>query len=1802
MAPTSVPIASARHRAFRFRFPAVAGLCLLLALPAAAQRQAEPLGRGMVAVRNSSTVVHVGWRLLAGDPAGVTFNLYRSADGGAPVKLNAQPLATTTDYTDTPPNLSTTAYRYHVRAVTGGVEGPASAAATLPANATIGRYLTVPIQAPPGAAPPYDVKFCWVGDLDGDGEYDFVVDRHSTTSSTDHQYLEGYLRDGTFLWRVDMGPNSVDKYSIEPGSSAISVGAHDNVTVYDMDGDGKAEVLVRTANGVVLGDGATVTAADETTQFISMLDGMTGAERSRAPLPNPYLVDGPLAGHMAIQYCDGRTPSLVFEAENRVGSGGFNMIVSTWGWDASARSLALRWSWQRGSTPASDFHQIRIADVDNDGKDEFVEGGFTLDDDGTLLFDTELSHGDRFQTADIDPQRPGLETFAIQQDNPTLLTTALYEAGTGRMIRRWYAPNVVDVGRGDAVDLDPRHLGVELYSTQPGMFNARGERIGDNKPWPSLGIWWDGDLRREFMTGAGSTQMPPVIDKWDYLNASSFRLYTIYSEGVHQPYAGRPPFFGDILGDWREEIVLVANDYNSLRVYTTNSAATNRLYCVMQNPAYRMQTTAKGYVQAPYPDFYLGEGMSPPPPPPVVPADLVWTGTAGPAWDAGVTANWSAAGAASVFQDGRSVLFDLGGANAMPVTLAGVLRPAAVTVHAPCAYVFSGAGSLGGAMTLVKAGAGLLQLDGAHTFTGRTTVWDGDLRVNGSLASPVTVHGGTWGGVAAAGTTGGRVSGTGTLAAGVVVADGGAIVPGTGGTAAGTLTVAGSLACAGSAVMVFDLAATPAGASDLVQVNGNLTLSGSNTFILRGTPAPGTYTLVRYTGALGGGLANLVVEAPAGLAVTLANPAGSIQAVVAATRSPATVVWSGQNGTAWDLNTTANWTRGGAADVFVTGDTVRFDHTATAPGTVQLTNTMLPAATTVEGAADYQITGPGGIGGGGGLAKSGTGRLTMLAANRYTGPTTVGGGTLEVADLSEADEPGPLGAAAAAATHFVLEGGATFRLTGENAHTNRGLTLGTGGATVEVTSASGSAVLAGEVTGAGNLVKTGPGALILTHANTYSGGTLIKEGRVQLGTFEGNNEGVGSGDVTLDGGTLSMADLQIYNNPSWNLIVPAGSSGRLNADGRCSLNGSLTGGGTFTFYTAYVRTNLNGNWSQFTGRILAITDSDGGEFRVNNTYGYANAALDLGDKVRACFVPTVSSGGATVAIGELTGSASSTLVGGPTAGRTLTWRIGARNTDATFAGTVGEQSDSTITALTKTGTGLLDLTGTCNHRGPTTVAAGTLRVSGATTASSVTVQGGAALGGTGSITGNVTAAGGAILDLLASPLAITGTLAMSADLVVRATADPGPGTHVVATFTSSTGVPACVWQGPPGTNYLARFTLEPTQLSVTLIDPTVDTDGDLITDVWELTFYASVETAGPLDDTDGDGFNTWLEWKAGTSPVNAGSRPDGSMLQLTTADGDGFDGSLCEVNYSAAYDGGFYTNDTSKYRNNTYQNPGLRHYLTVLKFDLTSLRHTTVAGGSLQLTINGSTGSAKTRTLAAFAGDDALITPDLRYDAANPFLDDAYVGETDTDTDFATGTVIPILDFANTLGGTVQTIGSGNEVLAGVLQSALDDDGVVTLLVYGGASQFLTQADEDPDPARRPTLNLAMPATPDPDTDADGLDDAWEAHYFGTLARGGNDDSDADGTPEWLEFRLGLDPTNAASAFALSIVRTGNDLTLTWPDAAGLTFTVESSPSLLPGSWAVAATLAGIGSPGTLSFPVVATDMREFFRVRATLP
>ncbi|MFT3992390.1 MAG: autotransporter-associated beta strand repeat-containing protein [Luteolibacter sp.] len=1413
-----------------FRFASTVLLVIFWLLPAGgvfAQRQMEKLGRGLVVLRTSTTQTYIGWRLLGNDPEDIAFNVYRSANGGTATKLNSSPITTTTNYVDTPGSLSSTAYTYSVRPVIDSVEvtdmwaNSGVTSVTLAANATVRQYIPVPLTAPPdGVNSIYRVKLAWIGDLDGDGEYDFVVER-TNTSTTSRQWIQAYKRDGTLLWQMTQGPNSLEQDNIYSGSSTIAVGQADHVTVYDLDGDGKAEVCVVTANGVIFNYGpnqTTLTAANDEVQFISIIDGQTGVEKARAqiPIPASWATQTNLtSGNMGIFYPDGLRPSLFLHAKNRNADLSFNNMAAAW--DYRDGAITQRWLWypQNGENYAVG-HQVRFADVDNDGKDEYVDIGMVLKADGSgQLNETkfnEVIHGDRYHVTDIDPDRPGLETFLIQQNNSTGLTMAYHSSDKSTMIKKWYAGQVVDVGRGTVGGFVPDLYGMQFFSTQDGTYDRKGDQVYATQPWPVETIWWDADLGRELMNSNGV-----AIDKFNTTDPSGVnRQITIYNDkaaptGNTQADGGRPAFWGDVLGDWREELVCAASDYSELRIYTTKTADTAktyggqnfRIYTLMHNPQYRIQATTKGYVQSSYPDYYLGYNMSPPPPPPMVDAKLVWKGGSGSTtWDNGTTASWLNNGVAGFFTSGDTVRFDLSGNNTTSVTLNGMLQPGALTVYSPTDYTFSGDGSLAGSMKLLKAGAGTMVLPGTHSFSGKTTVWDGALQIDGALQnSAVTVWGGLWGGSMAAGKTGGRLAGSGTISQAVTLKYRGTMTPGAGMNSAGTLTLGNGLTAEDGSTLALDLSDDPTGSiktNDKIAITGNLSLSGTVKIVvnpLNTQLAPGVYTLATYTGSLTGSVSNLSVDVPEGTPYTLSVGSGSIQLTVPTVRAPASLVWRGNAG-AWNLATSSNWLRSGSPDVFVAGDTVAFNNTGAGAPTVTLSTALPVAGVTVDGSTNYTFTGAGYISGSGGLTKNGSGTLTISTNNTYTGPTTINGGILSIASLSDSGSPSAIGASAKDAGNFVLNGG-TLQILSSQTNMDRDLTLGAAGGTFDI--AAGSSIqLSGNVIGSGTMTKSGEGTLLLVGANSYTGNTIINGGRVYLGGAEANTQGLGSGSITINNGRLSMSDVRKSANSAWNIVVPAGATARLDADGRCTLSGSLTGSGDFTFYTPYVRTDLTGNWSAFTGTINVIGPSDGAAYRMANSAGYPNAALNLGENMDAYYLDM--SGSFTFPIGELQGVATSLLRGGSTANRTITYSIGGKNTDSTFAGSIRNYTGTT--ALTKAGTGVLTLTGASTYTGATNVSAGKLVVNGGSlTGTNVTVASGAGFGGNGSVSGNVTFNSGSTLlaNPAAGPLAISGNLSLNGTISVESV--PGAsfavGSYTLYTYTGTlTGTPTFVWNDP----------------------------------------------------------------------------------------------------------------------------------------------------------------------------------------------------------------------------------------------------------------------------------------------------------------------------------------------------------------------------------------------------------------------
>ncbi|OYP10543.1 hypothetical protein CFC35_40830 [Streptomyces sp. FBKL.4005] len=582
---------------------------------AATARQVERLDRGLISVHTSSGNL-VSWRWLAGDPNDVAFNVYRGSG-----KLNSAPITGSTNYVDAGAPDSAD---YTVRAVVGGVEQtPSEHAIQFRAG-----YKDVPLTPPAGGTTPDGVSYTYeandasVGDLDGDGRLDLVLKWQPTNAKDNSQsgytgdtYLDGIRLDGTRLWRVGLGRN-------------IRSGAHyTQFQVYDYDGDGTAEVAVKTADGAVDGTGNVIgdASADHRNssgyvlsgpEYLTVFNGQSGAALQSVAYDPPRgtvsswgdsygnRVDRFLA---ATAYLDGRRPSVI------MARGYYTRTVIT-AWDWRDGRLTERWRFDTNDSGNSAYagqgnHQMSVADVDGDGRDEIVYGAMAVDDNGARLWNTGQGHGDAMHVGDLDPARPGLEEFKV--DESTSKYPAWFaDARTGQIL--WRQPDCAcDNGRGVAADVYAGSPGAESWSSGvSGLYDVTGRNIGRKPSSGNFLSWWDGDTVRELLDGTH-------IDK--YGTGADTRLLT--GAGVHSNNGTKatPALSGDILGDWREEVVWPTGDNRALRIYSTPYQTGTRITTLLQDTQYRTALAWQntGYNQPPHPSFFIGNAMPTPPRPSV---------------------------------------------------------------------------------------------------------------------------------------------------------------------------------------------------------------------------------------------------------------------------------------------------------------------------------------------------------------------------------------------------------------------------------------------------------------------------------------------------------------------------------------------------------------------------------------------------------------------------------------------------------------------------------------------------------------------------------------------------------------------------------------------------------------------------------------------------------------------------------------------------------------------------------------------------------------------------------------------------------------------------------------------------------------------------------------------------------------------------------------------------------------------------------------------------------------------------------
>ena len=608
--------------------------------------QRERMGRGVYAFRSSPGETWVGWRYKSSDPENVAFNVYCGKE-----KLNPSPIKDATYFIDRRA-WNGKARVYTVRGVVNGREVAYKTSATwrLAGNAPVG-YNDIALDPPrPGRTPdgheytyfPCDTS---IGDLDGDGEYELLVIwwptlafDNSQWGQTGETWLEGVKLDGTSrsLWKVCLGPN------IRSGSHYVPV------MVADYDGDGRAEVMCRTAEGARDGEGRILSEGrfvrggkfkDWRSEdchvvfapnYITVFAGPNGEALDTKPFRPSVLEDEQAIARRdfnavkrlwgarnpgnqafrflaAVGYLDGAHPSAVF-------CRGYYSRTCLTAWDWDGRELKERWYFctdaeRNWGYNGQGFHNLRVGDVDFDGKDEIIYGHMCVDHDGQPLWTTGYGHGDAIQLIQASPTTRGLQLWTCHENQP--FGVSLIDAQSGRtMLRR---PGPIDTGSCNAMDVDPSTPGVELFSgAHCGIFSASTlEQHPNPKPKPTthyygmlrFGIWWKGDMTRSAYSGGD------VIRDYSVKGRVTTDIWNGGGEcESNHGSKGCPCLIADILGDWREELLLRRKDNRAIRIYMSAEPTQYRFHTFLEDPVYRESVLTQncGYNMPTDPGFYFG--------------------------------------------------------------------------------------------------------------------------------------------------------------------------------------------------------------------------------------------------------------------------------------------------------------------------------------------------------------------------------------------------------------------------------------------------------------------------------------------------------------------------------------------------------------------------------------------------------------------------------------------------------------------------------------------------------------------------------------------------------------------------------------------------------------------------------------------------------------------------------------------------------------------------------------------------------------------------------------------------------------------------------------------------------------------------------------------------------------------------------------------------------------------------------------------------------------------------------------------
>ncbi len=1365
----------------------VASLSLLSLAPIAtyAQRPMENFSRGLIARRVSNGYL-VQWRINSDEWRIASYKLYRDGE-----LIYESGISGASNFLD---KSGTNASVYTVSTVINGVESEAKGAISKPLTKD---YLEIKLRDLPEGKTGYHINDCTAADLDGDGEMEIIVKRLNTdwsTTNTSYTYFEAYKLDGTFMWAIDVGPN-------------ITMDVEINIAAFDLDGDGKAEVFMRSSDNTIFGDGTSVGDRDGDgvtnyrysiggdgfmnagPEYLSLIDGVTGAEIDWVNfIPRGQSSDwGDNYGHRANKfffgapYLDGVHPSLF------IGRGIYTQtLMKTY--DVVNKKLVERWSWDSRTEPGYSYqgnHNFTIADTDGDGYDEIVWGSMCVDHDGKGLYTTELGHGDAMHVGDFDPYYKGIEVFACNEDKPG---TNLRDGKTGKLLIRHITPS--DCGRCGAGNITDKYRGYEVWGGGVGHSATDREQLGHFGVAENYTIYWDGDLLKEILDhkGFSSNQgygLGHITKFYDY---GDIRDLLVAEAASCNWTKGTPCLQADLFGDWREEVIWRKTDNSALYIYLTPYETEERIYTLLHDHQYRQAICWQmcGYNQPPHISFYLGGEF-----PDAIPAKstngkLVWKGESGK-WDMSAQ-EWmngselkgliDGTGATYAFSNNQQVLLSPQGKN-RNIELASDVNPSVLTVSDIDDYSISGNGKLTGDMMLDKMGEGKLSIAGTHDFEGECNVWEGTLSLDGTYSNfPVVVR------------RHANLLLNGIFNNDITTEYNATIALGTDKTSNKALVKKNIWLCEG-ARLAFDIrdnALDPSAINmipansenDILEVEGTLYVEEKSFIVLNteGKLEPGLYYIGNIN-SINGNISGIKLDGTKGAVAQLIHNAETkaLFVRIIGIRDAAKVTWTGRENGNWDYALSLNWNNDDIEDIYVNGDDVTFGLNSDQRN-INIPEVVTPKSMTVNDGT-YTFGGAGSLDGDMSLSVVNGANVTITNRNNFTGKVTVDNSALTVTHTPSPTNNGGIGAANTDPAYFVLKDSATLRVTNDNEILQRSITLsGVKGGIIY--NDKNFYVDAGASFKGTKLTKRGSGWLYLESNNTDLTETEIDGGTIKLNTWEAYPYGVGK-TVTLRGG----GTLETYNyaggsgvTMSSNFVVPEGASGKIVAFPRATYTGSLTGGGNLTWVVDMIRCYMNGNWSAFDGKISLTKNSANStyedHFIVNNSYGYPNAEINIANDIKFIYNNWA---GTTIKVGALSGSANAMVESA--------LEVGNKNINTTYAGII-----SGSFPFKKVGTGEQTLSGKLSYTGATTITGGTLAITGTksgtgtytvssgatlcidgTSTGAITLNAniggvGGTLSGAGTVEGNVTANNGAVI----SPAGVDkiGTLTVNGNVTMRA--------------------------------------------------------------------------------------------------------------------------------------------------------------------------------------------------------------------------------------------------------------------------------------------------------------------------------------------------------------------------------------------------------------------------------------------------